>query len=179
MAQVPMPQIDALRETFSDPAKDMKLNLGNIGSSDFLDENQIWGVSLASAYFVAEPKLLAGLVADAKAAGVSDIVIDDAKAAAVLMGMNTIYYRFRHLVGKESYAKKPARLRMTYMAKPKTNKATYELMSLAIAVLAGCEMCIKTHEASILKEGLSEEHVHDAVRIAAVVQGAAVALRAV
>ena len=31
------------------------------------------------------------------------------------MGMNTIYYRFRHLVGKEEYAKKAARLRMTWM----------------------------------------------------------------
>lgn len=179
MSQVTMPQIDALRETFGESAKDMKLNLGNIASSDYLDADQIWGVALAGAYFVGEPKLLAALVADAKSAGVTDALFDDAKAAAVLMGMNTIYYRFRHLVGKESYAKKPARLRMTYMAKPKTNKATYELMSMAIAVLAGCEMCMKTHEASILQQGLTEEHVHDAVRIAAVLQGSAVALRAV
>ena len=49
------------------------------------------------------------------------------------MGMNTVYYRFRHLVGKESYAQKPARLRMQGMVKPKTNKALFELVSLAIA----------------------------------------------
>jgi len=176
MAQVTMPQTDALRETFGDAAKDMKLNLGTIASSDHLDENQLWGVALASAYFVRDAKLLAAISADAKDAGVSDAVFEDAKAAAVLMGMNTIYYRFRHLVGKESYGKKPARLRMTYMAKPKTNKGTYELMSIAIAVLAGCETCVKTHEASILKEGLTEEHVHDAVRIASIVQGSVVAL---
>ena len=79
-----------------------------------------------------------------------------AVAEAVLMGMNTVYYRFRHLVGKESYGKKPARLRMMWMSKPKTSKATFELMSLAIAALAGCEVCIKAHEHSILAAGLSE-----------------------
>jgi alkyl hydroperoxide reductase subunit D len=177
MAQVTMPQIDALRETFGEPAKDMKLNLGGIGSSDYLDADQIWGVALASVYFINEPKLQAALIADAKAAGVADAVFEDAKAAAVLMGMNTIYYRFRHLVGKESYKTRPARLRMSWMAKPKTSKATFELMSMAIAVLEGCETCVQTHEASILQHGLSEEHVHDVVRIAAILQGSAVALR--
>jgi alkyl hydroperoxide reductase subunit D len=177
MAQVTMPQIDALRETFGEPAKDMKLNVGNIASSDHLDAEQIWGVALTSAYYIGEPKLQAALTQDAKAAGVADAVFEDAKAAATLMGMNTIYYRFRHLVAKEAYTLKPARLRMTWMAKPKTSKATYELMSIAVAVLAGCEICVKTHEASILHHGLSEEHVHDAVRIAAVLQGCAVAVR--
>lgn len=179
MAQVNMPQLDALRETFGDPAKDMKLNLGTIGSSDFLDADQIWGVALASVYFINDAKLLVAIVADAKAAGLAEAVFDDAKAAATLMGMNTIFYRFRHLVGKEAYGKKPARLRMNWMSKPKTNKATFELMSMAIAVLEGCEACVKTHEASILHQGLSEEHVHDAVRIAAVLHGSAVALRTV
>jgi lipoyl-dependent peroxiredoxin subunit D len=179
MAQVTMPQIDALRETFGEPAKDMKLNLSTIAGSEYLDAEQIWGVALASAYFVNEPKLLAALLADAKASGVAEAVFEDAKAAAVVMGMNTIYYRFRHLVGKESYKTKPARLRMSWMAKPKTSKATFELMSMAIAVLEGCEICVKTHEASILQHGLSEEHVHEAVRIAAILQGSAVALRAV
>jgi alkyl hydroperoxide reductase subunit D len=93
------------------------------------------------------------------------------------MGMNTVYYRFRHLVGKESYGQKPARLRMQAMVKPQTTKANFELFSMAIAVLAGCETCIKAHEASILQHGLGDEHVHDAVRIAAILSGAAVALR--
>jgi len=179
MAQVSMPQLDALRDTFGEPAKDMKLNLGGIGGSDYLDADQVWGIALASAYYLGEPKLLAALHADAKSAGVTEAVFEDAKAAAVLMGMNTVYYRFRHLVGKESYKTKPARLRMSWMARPRTSKANFELMSMAIAVLAGCEVCVKTHEGSILQHGLSEEHVHDAVRIAAILQGSAVALRTV
>jgi len=177
MATVSMPQVDALRETFSEPAKDMKLNLSNVASSEVLDADQIWGIALTSAFYIGEPRLMSALIADAHVGGVSEGMVEDAKAAATLMGMNTVYYRFRHLVGKESYAKKPARLRMQWMAKPKTNKGNFELMSLAIAALAGCETCIKSHEASVQQHGLTEEHVHDAVRIAAVLQGAAVALR--
>jgi alkyl hydroperoxide reductase subunit D len=126
---------------------------------------------------VGEPRLRDALVSDARFAGVTDAVIEDAQAAAALMGMNTIFYRFRHMVGKESYGKRPARLRMQWMSKPRTNKGTFELMSLAIAALAGCEACVKAHENSVLQHGLTEEHVHDAVRVAAILQGAAVALR--
>ena len=141
-----MPQVDALRETFPEPVKDIKLNLGNTASSDFLEADQIWGIALASAFYIGEPRLRDALLADARAGGVTSEIIEDAQAAAGLMGMNTIYYRFRHLVGKESYSKKPARLRMQWMVKPKTSKANFELFSLAIAALAGCENCIKAHE---------------------------------
>jgi lipoyl-dependent peroxiredoxin subunit D len=177
MASVAMPQVDALRETFPEPVKDIKLNLGNIASSDYLEADQIWGIALASAFYLGEAHLRDALLADARNAGVPPELIEDAQAAAGIMGMNTIYYRFRHLVGKESYSKKPARLRMQWMVKPKTSKGNFELFSLAIATLAGCENCIKAHEASVLSHGLSEEHVHDAARIAAVLQGAAVVLR--
>jgi len=177
MAQVSMPQVDALRETMDDAVRDLKLNLGNIASSDFLEAEQIWGVALASAIYIGEPKLRGALMADARAAGVTDALLDDARSAAALMGMNTVYYRFRHLVGKEVYGQKPARLRMQVMAKPKTGKANFELLSLAIAVLAGCEACIKAHEAKVLENGMTEDHVHDAVRLAAILNGAATALR--
>jgi alkyl hydroperoxide reductase subunit D len=177
MASVTMPQVDALRETFSEPARDLKLNLGNVASNDHLDADQIWGIALTSAFYIGEPRLRDALLADAKAAGLAEAVLEDARAAATLMGMNTVYYRFRHLVGKESYGQKPARLRMQAMIKPKTTKANFELFSLAVAALAGCETCIKAHEASVLQHGLTEEHVHETARIAAVLQGAAVALR--
>src|ERR1700678_3851169 len=98
MAQVSMPQIDALRETLDEPVRDLKLNLGNIAGSDFLDADQIWGVAIASAIYIGEPKLRAALLVDAKAGSVGDALLEDARAAAALMGMNTVYYRFRHLV---------------------------------------------------------------------------------
>jgi alkyl hydroperoxide reductase subunit D len=177
MATVAMPSVDALREKFPEPAKDTKLNLGSLSTSEVLDAEQIWGVTLASAYYLGDTSLSAALLADAKAAGVNDAVLEDAQAAATLMGMNSVYFRFRHLVHKETYSQKPARLRMQWMARPKTSKALFELMSLAIAALAGCEVCIKAHETSVQQHGLGEDHVHEAARFAAVLYGAKVALQ--
>jgi len=172
-----MPSVDALREKFPDPAKDTKLNVGALASSDIFDAEQMWAVALASAYYLGDKGLSGALLADAKAAGVSDAVLEDAQAAATLMGMNSVYFRFRHLVQKETYSQKPARLRMQWMARPKTSKALFELMSLAIAALAGCEVCIKAHEASVQQHGLGDEHVHEAARFAAILYGAKVALQ--
>ena len=100
---------------------------------------------------------------------------EDAKAAAAIMAMNTVYYRFRHMVGKESYSKMPAGLRMNRMSRPATSIALFELCSIACAALEGCELCIQSHEAKLTAE-LSENHVHEAVRIGAVIKGASVAL---
>ena len=107
---------------------------------------------------------------------IADIAASVAQAAASLMGMNTVYYRFRHMVGKPSYETKKALLRMQWMAKPKTPRVDFDLFSLACAALAGCQACIQSHEAAVLKGGLGEDHVHDAVRIAAVMQGFLVAI---
>lgn len=176
MATVAMPSLDAVRETFPEPAKDTKVNVSSLANSEIFDAEQIWGVALASAYYLADAKLSAALLADAKAAGVSDALLEDAQAAATLMGMNTVYFRFRHLVHKEVYAQKPARLRMQWMARPKTSKALFELMSLAIAALAGCEVCVKAHEASVQQHGLTEDHVHEAARFASILYATKVAI---
>jgi alkyl hydroperoxide reductase subunit D len=95
--------------------------------------------------------------------------LSDALASAGLMAMNTVYYRFRHMIHKESYDARPPRLRMSRMIQPATTKLDFELMSLACAALAGCELCLQNHEKSLLHVGASEEACHDAVRIAAVV----------
>jgi alkyl hydroperoxide reductase subunit D len=176
MATVSMPNVERLREQFPEPAKDTKVNVSSLASSEVFDAEQIWGVTLASAYYLGDKALSAALLADAKVGGASEALLEDAQAAATLMGMNTVYFRFRHLVHKEVYSQKPARLRMQWMAKPKTSKALFELMSLAIAALAGCEVCVKSHEASVQQHGLSEDHVHEAARFAAILYAAKVAL---
>jgi alkyl hydroperoxide reductase subunit D len=97
-------------------------------------------------------------------------------AAASLMAMNNIFYRFRHMIGKEEYSQKPARLRMQRIAKPATNKADFELFCLAVSAINGCEACVRSHEVVVVEGGLTEDHVLDAVRIASVVHAAAVSL---
>jgi len=65
---------------------------------------------------------------------------------------------------------------MQRIAKPASNKPDFELFCLAVSAINGCEMCIRSHEAVVIEGGLTEDQVHDAVRIAAVVHAAAVAL---
>lgn len=171
------PTLDALRDTFTDDFKDTKLNLASVLSGENLTDAQAWGVALASARFLRAHRLMNALEADLRAGlgEPAEAVISDATAAAGLMAMNTVYYRFRHMIGKESYAARPPRLRMQRMAKPATSAVDFELMSLACAALAGCEFCLQNHEAKIVAEGTSEDACHDCVRIAAVVAAAAVA----
>lgn len=172
-----MEAIDRLRQAMPACAKDIQLNLSAVLQSGALSDAQRWGVALACAVATGSRALREAILQDA-AAKVDDATLDDARAAAVLMGMNNVYYRFRHLVGEESYLAMPARLRMNRIAQPRSDKATFELMCLAVSALAGCEVCIRSHEHAVVQGGLTEDHVHDAVRIAAVIRGAAVALEA-
>ncbi|RUL85299.1 alkyl hydroperoxide reductase [Tautonia sociabilis] len=170
-----MSALDTLKESLVDDTKDLRLNLGNVLSSGSLDARQRYSVALTSALFLNDEELAGAIREDGKE-HLDDSAVADAKAAAAIMAMNTVYYRFRHMIGKESYAQRQAGLRMGRMARPATDKATFELASIACAALAGCEMCLKAHEAGLIKEGVSEEQVHDAVRIAAVVRGFQTAL---
>jgi alkyl hydroperoxide reductase subunit D len=169
------PHLDALRDSLADEFKDIRLNLGSVLAGENLQPAQAFGVALAAARFVRSQPLSRALESDISA-GLGDAaaaVISDAAAAAGLMAMNTVYYRFKHMLAKESYDARPPRLRMSRMAQPATSKTDFELMSLGCAALAGCELCIRNHEASLMHLGVSEDACHDAVRIAAVVNAAA------
>lgn len=61
---------------------------------------------------------------------------------------------------------------------PATNRIDFELMALAVSALNGCEACVRAHEKTVTEGGLTPDHVNDAVRIAATIYAAAVALEA-
>jgi alkyl hydroperoxide reductase subunit D len=171
----PVNAMDDLRDSIPEPARDIKLNLQSVLQAESLTPAQRWGVAIASAVAARSPRLRDAILLDARTA-IGEDVIDDALAAASLMAMNNVYYRFRHMISKESYTQKPARLRMQRIAKPVTNKADFELFCLAVSAINGCEMCVRSHEDAVIKGGLTEDQVHDAVRIAATVNAAAVAI---
>ncbi len=162
--------LESLKSGLGEDLKDLRLNLGGVLQNGSLDESQRWAVAYTSALFLRDTVLVESIAEEAGERLTPEIA-SDARAAAAIMAMNTVYYRFRHMVGKESYGQKPAGLRMTRMGRPATSKAVFELCSLACAALAGCELCIQSHEASLRHEGVTEDQVHDAVRIAAVING--------
>jgi lipoyl-dependent peroxiredoxin subunit D len=167
--------LEALRQRLPEAAKDIKLNLQSVLQDGSLSPAQRYGVAIASAIAARSPELCAALMAEAPAeAGAA--VVEDAKAAAAVMAMNNVYYRFRHMVGKPSYGEKPARLRMNRLVQPASSKLDFELFALAVSAINGCENCIRAHEQAVVAGGMTEDQVNDAVRIAATVHAAAVSL---
>jgi lipoyl-dependent peroxiredoxin subunit D len=166
-----------LRAAIPDAAKDIRLNLQAVLRGGSLSEPQRWGVAAAAAVAARHPRLREAVLAAAStAAGAA--VVEDARAAASLMAMNNVYYRFRHMVGKPIYREKPAGLRMNRLMQPATNRVDFELMSLAVSAINGCETCVRAHEKTVTDGGLTADQVNDAVRIAATIYAAAVALEA-
>ena len=170
-----MNALESLRNAIPDAAKDLRLNLGNVVQPGTLTKEQVWGTAVACALAARNPQLRQATLEDALL-HVGPEVVEDAKAAAALMGMNNVYYRFKHLVGRDEYAQKPARLRMQRLAQVATNKTDFELFCLAVSAINGCESCVRSHERVVIEGGLNEDHVNDAVRIAAIFHGVAVAL---
>jgi lipoyl-dependent peroxiredoxin subunit D len=170
-----MSEIETLRELLPEAAKDIKLNLQSVFQSSTLTQEQVWGTALTSAIASRNKKLIQAVLSDVRGK-VDERVVEDAKAAAALMAMNNVYYRFRHLVGKESYSAKPARLRMNWIARPQNSKSDFELFCLAASAINGCEICIRSHEEAVVKSEITEDQVNDVIRIAATINGAAAAL---
>jgi len=167
--------LETLIDSFPDAARDMRVNLGAVLAESSLSPRARRGVAYASA--LASGSLALASALGEEGAGVLDEdAKDDARAAVALMAMNNVFYRFRHMAGKPSYASMPARLRMTRIAKPRTGKAEFEIYCLAVSAIEGCEACVQAHERSVLEAGLGEAEVLDAVRIAAVVRSAAAVL---
>ncbi len=170
-----MTTLDTIRDAIPDYARDLKLNLGSVLSTTGapgLNDRQIWSVALASA-IAARNVGFAHNIETLAAAHLSAVQIDAARAAAAIMGMNNIYYRFLHLVEDAEYKTLPARLRMNVLANPGIDKQDFELLSLAVSAINGCGTCVSSHERVLRQHGMSREAVQSAVRIASVIHAVA------
>ena len=167
--------LDSLKTLLPDYAKDIKLNLGAISRETALSEQQLYGTLLASALASRNAAVIQAAAAEAEP-HLSDEAKAAAKAAAAVMGMNNIYYRFIHLVSDKTYQSLPAKLRMNVIANPGVDKADFELWSLAVSAVNGCGLCIDSHEQVLRKAGVTADAVQAAARIAAIVHAVAAIL---
>ena len=60
---------------------------------------------------------------------------------------------------------------MSIMMNPAMGKPLFELMSLVISAVNGCERCVTSHEHSVKEQGANEPRIYDAIRLAAVIKG--------
>ena len=70
----------------------------------------------------------------------------------------------------------PAKLRMNVIANPGVDTGDFELWSLAVSAMNGCKYCVDSHEAQLKTHGIDTIKIQTAVRIAAVMAAACVAL---
>jgi len=167
--------IETLKAALPDYAKDLRLNLSSLAAEAALTEQQRAGTFVVSALASRNATVTQAVLAEF-GPKLSPEALEAAKAAAAIMGMNNIYYRFVHLASAPDYKTLPAKLRMNVIAKPGVEKADFELWSLAVSAVNGCGMCIDAHEHELRKAGLSTEQIQASVRIAAVVHAVAAVL---
>lgn len=167
--------LEQIKAFIPDYARDLRLNLGTVltpQGAPGLNEGQQWMVAVATAIASGNAALVRAVEA-AATPKLDAASLEAARAAAAIMGMNNVYYRFTHLVGDEEYVRLPARLRMNVMANPGIEKADFELVSLAVSAVHGCGKCITAHEQVVRSAGMSREAVQSAVRIASTLHGVA------
>jgi len=169
--------LEALKNRLPAFAKDAKLNLSSMLTDEALPVQQRYGTFLACAIATRNADVIRAFETLARQ-HLTTQALDAARAAATLMAMNNVYYRFLHLASNKSYGTKPARLRMNTIANPGVDKADFELWSLAVSAINGCGMCIDSHEKVLLAAGITEDAIQTAVRYASIIQSVAVALEA-
>ncbi len=169
--------LDALVAALPDYAKDLRLNMSSLLTEEILTDQRKYGLLVACAHATGYQPLIAAAQALA-ADKLSEDAMTAAMAAAAIMAMNNVYYRFVHLSSNAEYGKMPAKLRMNVIGRPGIDKADFELMSLAVSAINGCGMCIDSHEQVLRQHGVSLEVIQTAVRLAAVVNAVAKAHQA-
>lgn len=171
--------LDALIDSLPTAAKDLKLNYSSlVRNNSELTPQQLWGTVVATAIATRSSALI-GAVVEAAATHLSPQALDAAKAAAAIMGMNNIFYRFHHLSSNPKYATMPARLRMNGLRGHGVEDVDFELWCLAVSAINGCGKCVDAHEKVVREKGATEELVMAIVRVSAVVHALGVALDAV
>jgi lipoyl-dependent peroxiredoxin subunit D len=159
-------------------AKDLKLNYSSLVKQNTeLTPQQLWGTVVVAAIATRSAELTTEAIAEAETV-LSPAVLEAAKSAAAIMGMNNIYYRFHHLTSNEKYATLPARLRMNALRGHSVEPVDFELWCLVVSAINACDKCVDSHEKVLREKGATEELINAAVRVASVIHAIGVVLDA-
>ena len=161
--------LDTLAKADSRYLRDMKMNLKTAMSGQHLNKKEVALLGLAAATNEKSESLMRYFRVQAIEAEASAEELAEAIACASLLSANNVFYRFRHFTGKDEYQQQPARLRMSIMMNPATGKEFFELMSLAVSAVNGCQACVNSHEASLMELSSTPERVFEAVRLVSVI----------
>jgi alkyl hydroperoxide reductase subunit D len=155
--------------------KDLKLNVAAVLGSNNMNRKEAAMMALSVAVNEKNGVLINAFDQMARKEGASDAEIAEVHTCTALMVTNNVFYRFRHYMHDNVfYNNTPAGLRMSSMMNPVMGKELFELMSLMVSALNGCERCVTSHEHSVRQHGASEARVYDAIRLGAVIRSLSV-----
>jgi alkyl hydroperoxide reductase subunit D len=161
--------LNSLIEGNSKYLRDLRMNFKGFLKSKDLSEKEVYLISVAIANNNGNTTLEKQFSIKAIESGASADEVADAIACASLLSTNNVLYRFRHFAGKESYEQMRAGLRMNIMLNPVLGKEFFELVSLAVSAVNGCEQCVRSHEASLVELGCSESRIFEAIKLTSVI----------
>lgn len=152
--------------------KDLKINVSNaINNTQQLTKKEAILLALAVAVNEKYEPLKTSFTQIAREEGATEAELAEVIAATSLMNVNNVFYRFRHFLNKDGYNNMPAGIKMSIMVNPVLGKEFFELLSLVVSSINGCEMCVASHEQSVLQHGSSESRVFEAVKTGAIIKG--------
>jgi alkyl hydroperoxide reductase subunit D len=168
----PSVNMETLANAASRYTKDLKINVSNaLNNTQYLNRKEALLLGLAVAINEKFDLLKQSFTNQAKEEGAGEAEIAEITAITSLMNTNNVFYRFRHFMQKDFYNNQPAGIKMSVMMNPVLGKEFFELVSLVISAINGCEMCVSSHEQSVLQHGSSEARVFEAVKTGAVIKG--------
>jgi lipoyl-dependent peroxiredoxin subunit D len=150
--------------------RDLKINVNNSLNAETLQKKEALLLALSVAANEKCEVIEQAFTKLAQNEGATDDQIAEVISCTSLLNANNVYYRFRHFMQEDFYNKAQAGIRMSIMANPVNGKEFFELISLAVSALNGCEMCVTSHEKALGAQGTSKQRIHDAVRLAAVIK---------
>ena len=156
--------------------RDLKINITNALNAESLGKKDAYLIGLSIAANEKVEPLQKAFEALALQSGATDKEVAEVISCTSLMNANNVYYRFRHFMNEEFYNTAQAGIRMSIMAAPVVGKELFELVSLVVSAVNGCEMCGTSHEKALIGHGTPKQRIHDAVRLGAVVKSLAVLL---
>ncbi|MER3464745.1 MAG: alkylhydroperoxidase [Chitinophagaceae bacterium] len=165
-----------LAATDSRYLRDLKINITNALGAETLTKKEAYLLAYAVATNEKADALQKAFAQSAMNEGATDKELAEVLSCTSLLNANNVYYRFRHFMHDEFYNNAQAGIRMSIMANPVLGKEFFELVSLLVSALNGCELCVTSHEKTLVGHGSSKQRIHDAVRLGAVIKSLTVLL---
>lgn len=170
------PSLKALADADARYLRDLKININNALGATTLQKKEAYLIAVAVMVNEKNNLLQEAFTKLALGEGANEKEIAEVISCASLMATNNVYYRFRHFMHEDFYNNAQAGIRMSIMMNPLIGKEFFELISLVVSSINGCEMCVTSHEKNLVQHGTEKQRIHDAVRLGAVLRSLTVLL---